>query len=140
MGAGVRLDVVADAEGEGQVGADLPVIFGEAVEDFEPEVVLALGVRGGVDLIDGLHEAVVAEAGVGVGVSGLTAEAVGGPVLKLLGGGAAVAVDAAALEEIDHDLVDEVDVAAELEGVVAVGGGEDVRDLGAVLVGLGDAR
>ena len=55
------------------------------------------------------------------------------------GGGVAVAVDTAALEEIDHDLVDEVDVAAELEGVVALGGGEDVGELDAVLVGLGDA-
>ena len=31
-----------------------------------------------------------------------------------------VAVDAAALEEVDHDLVDDVDVAAELEGVAPV--------------------
>ena len=36
--------------------------------------------------------------------------------------------------------MDDVDVAAELEGVAALGGGEDIGELDAVLVGLGNAR
>ena len=51
----------------------------------------------------------------------------------------AVAVDAAALEEVDHDFMDDVAVATELEGVTAVGGGEDIGELDAVLIGLRDA-
>ena len=79
-------------------------------------------------------------AGVGIGVAGLAGEGILDPVLEVeQGGGVAVAVDAAALEEVDHDLVDDVDVAAELEGVMALGGGEDIGELDAVLVGLGDA-
>ena len=53
--------------------------------------------------------------------------------------GFTVAVDTAALEEVDHDLVDEVDVATELERMTTLGGGEDIGELDAVLVGFGDA-
>ena len=75
----------------------------------------------GVDHVDGLDEGVVVIAGVGIGISGLAGEGVANPVLEVgRGVGFAVAVDTAALEEVDHDLVDDVEVAAELEGVTAL--------------------
>ena len=136
-----ELDVIADPAVKGEVRLDLPGVFGEAIEHLHPEVVLAFGGGRGVDLVDGLDEGVVVIAGVGIGVAWLAGECVLDPVLEVeQGGGVAVAVDAAALEEIDHDLVDEVDVAAELERVTALARGEDIGELDAVLVGFSDTR
>ena len=124
----------------GEVGLKLPGVFGEGVIHLHPEVVLALGTGGGVDDVNGLDEGVVVVAGVGIGVTGLSCKGVTNPVLEVgQRSGVAVAVDTAALEEIDHDLMDDVDVATELHGVTSLGGGEDVGELDAVLVGLGDA-
>ena len=52
-------------------------------------------------------------AGIGICIAGLTGVGVADPVLEVGGhGGFTVAVDTATLEEVDHDLVDDVDVAA----------------------------
>src|SRR5207302_10539725 len=38
-----------------------------------------------------------------------------------------------------HDFVDEIDVATELHGVTSLGGGKDIGELDAVLIGFSDA-
>jgi hypothetical protein len=79
-------------------------------------------------------------ASVRIGITGLAAKNVLCPGLEVLRSiSPRVAVDSAALEEIDHDLMDQVDVAAELEGVVSMNGVEDVGNLGTVLIRLSDA-
>src|SRR5260221_129375 len=77
----------------------------------------------GVLNVDRLDEGVVVIASVGIGVTGLTKKGILCPVLEVEHGRrVGIVVDAAALEEIDHDFVDEVDVATSLEGVVTLGG------------------
>ena len=108
---------------------DLPVVFEEDVEVFVPEVI-------GADVGDGvgnLGEVVVVASAVDL-VDVLD------PVGEVeLGGAGVVAEAAVALEEVGDLLVDEVDVDTDLGRVLAAGGGVDVGDLPAVLVGEGAA-
>ena len=129
-----KLHVVPHAGGHRQVAPDLPVVFREAIEHLHPEVIGA-GAIARVHLIDGLNELRVVVARSGIRIAGLPGKCILRPVLEVhQRSGSAVAVDAAALEEIDHDLVDDVGIATELERVMAADGGEDIRDLRPVLI------
>ena len=85
-------------------------------------------------------EGVVVVAGIGIGVARLALEGVRNPVGEL---GrvvrVAVAIQAAALVEVDHHLVNIVDIAAEFKRVPALCPAQNIGALDAMLVGLGNA-
>src|SRR5579871_6241907 len=72
-GRGGELDVVAHANVDGEVLIHLPGIFGEAIEHLHPEVVGTSTVAR-IHLVNGLDEAGVVIASVGIGVARLAAE------------------------------------------------------------------
>lgn len=77
-------------------------------------------------------------SGEGIGVARLAGKRIRNPVLEFLSSVAGVAVDTAALEQVDRDFVDKVDVAAELESVAPIHLVEHIGDLVPVLVRLCD--
>ena len=138
---GRQLEIVTKTGSEGQFLRELPSVLGEAVVHLHPEVVLALRSGSRVECIDGLNKAAVVEAGVGIGVPQLPLECVLNPILEVGGRGRfAVAVEAAALIEVDHYLMHKVHVSAELEAVSALRLGEDIGELKAMLIRFSDAR
>src|SRR6202012_5449747 len=118
---GCELHVVAHACRYGESGAYLPRVFCKSVDHLHPEVVLALCSGLGIDHIGSLDKCSVVVPSVSIGIAGLSLKGIENPVLEVGNcRGLAIAVDAAALEEIDHDFVDNVCIAAKLEAMTSM--------------------